>query len=211
MYQLYYSPGACSMAPHVLLNELGVPFEAKKVALMEGEGQKPEFLKINPRGQVPVLVDDGQVIREGAAIMIHLMEKHNSPMLPKSGKERDVALEWLCFGNASMHPAYARGFFIWKNIEDKAAQEKAFKVVFQGINKLWAEVDAQLAKTPYVCGNSITAADILITVIANWGAYFPPGSVTLGSNVTRLIKEISSRPSYKKALTTEQVEYKAAA
>jgi len=211
MYKLYYSPGACSMAPHVLLNELNVPFEVSKIDLQAGDGQKPEFLKVNPRGQVPVLVDDGEVIREGAAILIHLMEKNNSPLLPKSGKERTQALEWLCFANASMHPAYARAFFIWKNIEDKKAQEAAFKVVFQQINKLWADVDAQLAKTPYVCGKNITAADILLTVIANWGAYFPPGSVTLGSNVKRLIKEVSNRPAYKKALATEQVEYKAAA
>jgi glutathione S-transferase len=211
MYQLYYAPGACSMAPHVLLNEMNVPFEAKKVDIMTGEGQKPEFLKINPRGQVPVLVDDGLVIREGAAILIHLMEKHNSPLLPKSGKDRTEALEWLCFANASMHPAYGKAFFVWKNIEDKKAQELAFKVAFEQINKLWAEVDARLAKNAYVCGKNITGADILLTVIANWGTYFPPGSVTFGNNVKRLIKEISSRPAYKKALATEQVEYKAAA
>jgi len=210
MYTLYYSPGACSMAPHVLLNELGVKYEAKKVDLMAGEGQKPEFLKINPRGQVPVLVDDGQVIREGAAILIHLMEKHSSPLLPKSGKERATALEWLMFGNASLHPAYGRAMFLKKNA-DKAAQEQLFKIVFQQINKLWAEADQRLANNPYLCGKSITAADILVTVIANWGAWFPEGSVTLGSNVKRLIKEISSRPSYKKALADEQVEYKAAA
>jgi glutathione S-transferase len=211
MYKLYYSPGACSMAPHVVLNELGVPFETQKIDLQAGDGQKPEFLKINPRGQVPVLVDDGEVIREGAAILIYLMEKHNSPMLPKSGKDRVRALEWLCFANASMHPAYAKAFFVWKNITDKAAQEQAFKAVFQQINKLWADVDAQLSKSPYVCGKSISAADILLTVIANWGTYFPPGSIIFGNNVKRLIKEISNRPAYKKALAAEQVEYKAAA
>ena len=211
MYQLYYAPGACSMAPHVLLNELGVQFEAKKIDMMAGESQKPEFLKINPRGQVPVLVDDGQVIREGAAIMIYLMDKHNSSMLPKSGKERATALEWLCFGNATLHPAYGRLFFFKKNVTDKVVQEQLFKIGFEQINKLWAEVDAQLAKTPYICGKNITAADILITVIANWGSWFPENSIKFGSNVTRLIKEISSRPAYKKALATEQVEYKAAA
>lgn len=210
MYTLYYSPGACSMAPHVVLNEIGAKFELKKVEISKGEGQKPEFLKLNPRGQIPVLVEDGQTIREGAAIIIHLCEKHNSPLLPKSGPERTRALEWLMSANASLHPAYGKGFFVNKNAEGEA-KEKLMKVVFEQINKLWAEADAQLAKTKYLAGDNVTAADILYTVIANWGAYFPPGSVKRGPNVTRLIKEISQRPAYQKALKTEQVEYKAAA
>jgi len=210
MYQLYYSPGACSMAPHVILNEVNQPVELKKIELMKGEGQKPEFLKINSRGQVPVLVDDGQIIREGAAIIIHICEKANSPLLPKSGKERAEALEWLCFGNASLHPAYGRAFWINKNAEGDA-KEKLMKAAFEQINKLWAELDARLAKNKYLCGDKVTAADILVTVIANWGSHFPEGSVTHGSNVKRLIKEISQRPAYQKALKDEQVEYKAAA
>ncbi len=85
-----------------------------------------------------------------------------------------------------------------------------FKAVLEQINKLWADVDAQLAKTPYVCGKEMTAADILLTVIANWGATFP-AKVTMGGNVKRLITEVSQRPSYQKALKAEEVEYKAAA
>ena len=107
MYQLYYSPGACSMAVHVILNELNQPVELHKISLQEGDNRKPEFLRINPRGQVPVLVDDGFVIREGAAQIIYLLEKHKSPLLPASGKERAAALEWLCYANASLHVASA--------------------------------------------------------------------------------------------------------
>ena len=211
MYTLYYSPGACSMAPHVVINEIGAKVELKKIALMEGEGQKPEYLKINPRGQVPVLVDDGQIITEGAAILIHLMEKNNSPLLPKSGKERTKALEWLCFANSSMHPAYSKAFWAMRAFSSETAKDEALHSTFQQINKLWSHVDAQLAKSTYVCGENITAADILLTVIANWNSYFPPNKVTLGNHVKRLIKEVSQRPAYQKALKEEQVEYKAAA
>ncbi len=210
MYTLYYSPGACSMAPHVLMNELGVAFDLKRVIVSKGEGQSPEFLKINPRGQVPVLVDDGVVIREGAAILIHLMEEHPSPMLPSIGRERDVALEWLCYANSTLHPAYGRCFFLMRAEIDKAAQETLLKATVAQIDKLWAELDARLAESPYICGKEMTAADILVTVIANWGANFP-FQPTLGKNVKRLIGEISQRPSYQKALAAEQVEYKAAA
>jgi glutathione S-transferase len=215
MYKLYYSPGACSMAPHVVLNEIGMPFEAVKVDLHAGEGQKPEFLKINPRGQVPVLVTEtGQVIREGAAILIYLMDKHQSPLLPaidkNGGKDRAAALEWLCFANATMHPAYGKIFGLMRLDIDKATQEKLVKAGIEQINKLWKEVDTRLAQTPYIAGKDITAADILLSVIANWGGYFP-AKPELGANVKRMLAEVTKRPSYQEALKSEQVEYKAAA
>jgi glutathione S-transferase len=199
------------MAVHAILNELNVPFKANKVSIPNGDNKKPEFLKLNPRGQVPVLTEDDLVIREGAAMIIYLLEKHNSPLLPRSGKERAVALEWLMFGNATLHPAYSRAFFLLKNpLPDKAAHEQMFKLVVQNINNLWKEVDDKLATSKYICGDTMTAADILLTVFANWGTTFPT-PVVLGSNVKRLIREISSMPSYQKALKAEEVEYKAAA
>jgi len=210
MYKLYYSPGACSMAVHVLLNEMGIPFEAKKVSIQDGENQTPEFLAINPRGQVPVLADEDFIIREGAAIIMYLLENHNSPLLPRSGRPRAAVLEWLMFANATLHPAYSKCFFIMRNVQDKAQQDALFKIAIDQLNKLWAEVDTKLAKSQYICGKEISPADIMVTVFANWGSYFPM-QPTLGNNVKRLIREISTRPSYQKALKTEQVEYKAAA
>ena len=93
-YKLFYSPGACSMAVHIALNECGQAVELVNAEL-HGAARNPEFVKANPRGQVPVLVDNGQIIREGAAQMIYLLDKHNSPLLPRSGPERARALEWL--------------------------------------------------------------------------------------------------------------------
>ena len=208
MYQLYYAPGTCSMAIHIILNELNQPVELKKVDL--SAPRPAEFLKVNPRGAVPALIDDGHVIREGGAIISYLLDKHNSPMLPKNGKERATALEWLMFANATMHPAYARGFFILKNVSDAAQKDALMKVAIESVEKLWVEVDERLAKQPYVCGNECTAADILLAVIANWGAYFP-APIKLGDNVKRMLREVTKRPAYQKALATEGVEYKAAA
>ncbi len=211
MYTLYYLPGACSMAVHVLLNELGQKVTLENVSVPDGQPRSAAFLKVNPRGSVPVLVDNGEAIREGGAIMSYLLDKHNSPMLPKAGKERALALEWLMFGNATMHPAYAKVFFSMRNITDPAAKDQAIKAAIGQIEKLWDEVDARLAQNPYVCGKQITAADILLTVIANWSSYFPQYPVKLGANVKRLLKEITARPTYQQALKLEQVEYKAAA
>lgn len=209
MYKLYYSAGACSMGPHVILNELNVPFETASVSLSKGENRNPEFLKINPRGQIPVLIDEsGAAIKEGAAIIMHLLEKHNSPMLPKSGMDRSRAIEWLMWANASLHPAYGRVFWINKNITDEKTKAAALKVACDQIQSYWDEAEARLAQSPYLAGKECTAGDILMTVMANWGVPHPP---KFGENVKRVIRGVVVRPSYQKALKTEQVEYKAAA
>jgi glutathione S-transferase len=210
MYKLYYSAGSCSMGPHIALNECNQPVTLEKIDLMSGQGQTPEYLKINPRGQVPVLVDGDQVIREGAAIMMHILEKHQSPLLPKSGKERDAALEWLMFCNATLHPAYARVFFLKRNAPEGEAKEKLFDVSVAMINKLWTEVEQRLSQQPYLAGKDVTMADILLTVIANWSGMMPR-PVQFGPNTKKLFQQMIERPAYKKALEAEQVEYKAAA
>ena len=153
--------GACSMAIHVILNELEQEVEIENVRMLEGQKHSAEFLKVSPRGQVPVLVEkDGNSIREGAAIMIYLLDKYNSPMLPKNGKDRAKALEWLMFANATMHPIYGRIFFAMRNNFEQSDKDQIFKITAEQINKLWAEVDEQLAKTKFLCGDQISAADI---------------------------------------------------
>jgi len=207
MYKLYYTPGACSMSIHVALNECGQEVTLEKIDMMAGQNRSPEYLKINPRGQVPVLMDGDMPIREGAAILIHLLDKHNSPLLPKSGKERTLALEWLMFANATLHPAYARVFFLKRNGTTEGVLMDA---AVASINSLWSEVEQRLSSSTYICGAQMTIADILLTVIANWSSNVPQ-PITLGTNTKRLLKEISARPSYQKALAAEEVTYKAAA
>jgi glutathione S-transferase len=210
MYKLYYSPGACSMAVHVALNECNQQVALEKVNIREK--RTPEFLKINPRGHVPVLVDGDLVIREGAAILIYLLEKHQSALLPKSGKERATALEWLCFCNSTLHPSYSRCFFLMRNTEDAKAKEQLLGVATAMLNKLWGEIEERLGKTAYLAGDNITIADILMTVIANWNDHLPsPASITIGPRTKKLLQAVIARPSYKKALEVEQVEYKSAA
>jgi glutathione S-transferase len=203
-------PGACSMAIHVLLNELGEHPKLENVGDPAGGQHRPaDFLKVNPRGNVPTLVDDGHVIREGAAIITYLLDKHQSPLLPKSGRERATALEWLMFCNATLHPAYARTFFALKNF-DGEVKEKVVTAFVEQINKLWKDVEERLEKSPYLAGKNVTAADILLTVIANWASYLPK-PIHMGPHAKKLFKTIIARPSYQKALATEKVEYKAAA
>lgn len=207
MYKLYYSPGACSMAVHVMLRELGVPFDLHSVKLMDGQQHKPEFLAINPRGQIPVLVENGQPIKEGAAIMMYLAAKHPTPLLRMNPPDA-AALEWLCWGNSTLHPAYARAFWLRRNFADEANFQALMKNAIAIINKEWAFAEQTLATRPFLAGNDPSMADVLMTVVANWGL---PEPAQIGPNVKRVLKAMVARPSYQAALAAEQVEYKAAA
>ncbi len=204
MYTLYYNPGVCSLAIHALLIELNQEVELVSPSSVEN------YTTINPTGAVPVLVDDGLVIREGAAIALHLMEKHPSAFLPTSGTARTNAIQWLMIANATVHPAYSKLFFTARAIEDEKVKLDTLKKGAAAVEKIWADIDTHLAENAYVCGDHPTAADFMLTIYANWGQFFPV-EIVIGDNVKRMIRNIITRPSYKAALEAEQVDYKAVA
>lgn len=208
-YELYTKAGSCSMAIHAVMNELGLD---PQIHIMEaGNGpnglKSPEYLKLNPRGNVPYIIEDGQGIGEGGAILTYLCDK-NGKLLPKDGIARAKALQWLMFANSTLHPAYGRTFWINSNLPEEQ-REAALKAARSQIQDLWNYVEAELEKAggSYVCGSEICAADFLIATIANWN----PAAYKFGPKTKALLQNISARPSYQKALAAEKVEYKAAA
>lgn len=108
---LYFAPGSSSMAPHVALHEIGVPFQARPVVLAKGETHTPEFLALNPEGKVPTLLIDGRPLTEVAAILFYLARR-----FPEAGllATRDLedeaqAISWMSFLASSVHPARKQG------------------------------------------------------------------------------------------------------
>lgn len=208
-YELYTKAGACSMGIHAVMNELGLD---AKINLMEaGDGangmKSPAYLKINPRGNVPFLMEDGKGMGEGAAIITYLCDKEGK-LIPKSGFERAKALQWLMFANSTLHPAYGRTFWIGANVP-QAAQEETMKAARSQIQALWDYVESEIERAggSYLCGKDLTAGDFLLATIANWH----PSAFKFGPKTKALLKNVSSRPSYQKALTSEKIEYQAAA
>ena len=207
MYQLHYASGACSMAVHVVLNEVGQNVELIKVDMQSGAHKSPEFLKINPRGQVPVLIEDGKVLREGAAQITYLCDKYKSSLLPSEGWARAEALQWLMFANSSLHVGYSKAMFC---VRTGGSEEQIGKAC-DDIQSMWDMIENHLSTTgnTYLCGNTVTCGDIVVAVIANWG--FLPRQFTLGAKTKALLNAVIARPSYQKAIAAEGVEYKAAA
>ncbi|MBM3522991.1 MAG: glutathione S-transferase, partial [Alphaproteobacteria bacterium] len=99
MYKLFYTPGAASLAPHVVLEEIGAPHELVRIDLAAGDHKRADYLKINPHGRIPTLIVDGEPVFEAAAICMLLAERHSAADLaPAPGtRARSLYLQWLVY------------------------------------------------------------------------------------------------------------------
>jgi glutathione S-transferase len=111
MLTLYFAPGASSMAPHIALNEIGVPFESRPISFAKKETRAPAYLAVNPEGKVPALLIDGRLLTEVAGILFYLARRHpEANLLPTGDIEAEAqAVSWMSFIAATVHPARARG------------------------------------------------------------------------------------------------------
>jgi len=197
------------MAVNVLMRELGIDFTLEP-QMMNGS-LHPRLAKINPRGSVPVIQDDGFAIREGGAILTWLCDEYDkeAKFLPKSGQERALALQWLMVANATLHPTYGRYFYL--SAKEETQEIKALKEeTLSAIQKLWDELEKELEGKDYICGDKMSVADILLSVIANW-APNKHMKIHYGSNCKGLFQRVSSREAFQEALKAEEVPYKASA
>jgi glutathione S-transferase len=107
----YFSPGSSSMAPHIALYEIGVPFEAKPISFAREEQRAPDYLALNPEGKVPTLVIDGRPLSEVAAILYYLARRFPDARLwPEGDIETEAqAISWMSFIAATVHPARRQG------------------------------------------------------------------------------------------------------
>jgi glutathione S-transferase len=133
----YYSPGSSSLAVHIALNEIGVPFEARPVLVAAKETRRPEFRAINPEGKVPSLLIDGRLLTEVLAILFYLGEKYpQAKLLPETLEGKAQALSWMSFLASTVHGA--RG--------DAGEARAAFNLAAQRLgNKEWALGDYSVA------------------------------------------------------------------
>lgn len=171
--KLYFAPGACSFVPHSMLELSGVEFEPHSVKLHKNEQRSPEYLAINPRGQVPVLVDDGQVITQIVAILLHLDAKlPEAGILPASGLARTRALQTLTWMNNTVHPTFTHVFMPDKFTDDEAAKQAIRAFAAHAYRGLLEEIEALAAKaSPWMMGERPGALDAYALTLLRWGGF----------------------------------------
>ena len=119
MLTLYFSPGSSSLATHIALNEIGVPFEAKLTALHRNEHRAADYLAVNPEGKVPTLMIDGRPLTEVAATLWYLARRHpEARLLPQQGDIEAEArvISWMSFIASTIHPARRIGNERWREV-----------------------------------------------------------------------------------------------
>jgi glutathione S-transferase len=204
MYTLYTIPGSCSSGITVLLEKLQLEYTPVK------REDVPNYSDIVPTNQVPALkTPDGQVITEGAAIVLYLLEKHNSAMLPGELSQKAEFLRWLMFDYSTLHPAYGRMFAIqYKTQMDENEKIGVLKQLAAYVSSLWAIIDKELEKKRFITGDQPTIVDYLATIYSSWGNNFGDIKIEHGKNVERLIEQVSALPEFQAGYKKENIEFK---
>ena len=204
MLTLYFSPGACSMASHIGLEETGAPYEEKPVLLPKGEHKTDAYLKINPRGKVPALSVDGKVITENTAILTYLAKRFpDKNLLPADPVEEARCISTMAWFSNSVHPPYTHYLRPERYADGEAAQAAVKATAKQTFLAQCSEIDSLLKNKDWIMGDQYTVADPYALVFYGWGvrAGFP---MTELSAYTAWKDRMLKRPTVKKILESEQ-------
>lgn len=184
MLTLYFAPGASSMAPHIALFEAGAAFDGRPLSFRRNENKSPEYLAINPLGQVPTLVIDGRPLTEVAGILFYLAKTYpDAGLLPEDPEDQAHVVSWMSFIAATVHPARRQG-------PDHA-------------RKIYGQADARLGGSNWTVGDRYSIADIHLFRLF-WRFYNslnPPADEF--PNLMRLHDRIVARPAVQRTLEVE--------
>jgi glutathione S-transferase len=198
LMKLYYSPGACSLAPHIALYEAGIPAGIVKVDLRTHKlPDGSDYYAVSPNGYVPVLVlDDGTHMTEVAVLLQYIADRKPGTLAPAFGTmARYKLMEWLNFIATEVHKGWSP---LWHQPSDDAK-----KAIVDKLHKRYAFIDAQLAKTPFLTGDDFTIADAYLYTVTNWG-HFLKVDLSAHPHVVAWMQKIAERPAVKAAIAAER-------
>ena len=209
MVTLHYHPGNASFAPHVLLHELGMPFDLQLVDRANNAQRSPAYLKLNPNGLIPVLVDDDLVLYETAAICLHLVDTHpEAGLAPALGTaERAHFYKWLIWMTNTVQANAIHYFYGHRLVDDgntdAAAQIKAHTQAV--ISDCLAQIDAHLAQHggPWMMGSRYTALDPYVWMLSRWTRGFSSRPARDFAQLGPYLQRMLERPAMQRAIATE--------
>ena len=207
--KLYYSPGACSFVPHCLLEMAGATFEPQLVKLGAGEQKTPEYLAINPRSQVPVLVVDGYPLTQVVAICNYINDTYPAAnLLPKEPLAKAKVLSTLAWMNNTFHPTFTHVFRTEKFAQTEVglADVKSFNI--SNFKTLLKELDGMVTglSTPWLGGAHPGPTDLYAATLLRWG------TAGCGQNPEDLpalwahVQKVAALPAVAKAIEREGIK-----
>lgn len=211
MMQLHYHPSNASFAPHVLLREIGAPFELVFVDRDQGAHKSPTYLKLNPNGLIPVLVDDDLVLYETAAICLHLADRFPAAALaPALGTpERAQFYKWMVWLTNTLQVALIN-YYYPDRLVDPGNADGAAQVQRQAEARavaLLPQLDDQLAAQsgPWLLGDSYSAADPFAFMLCRWTRGFGSRKAREFAHIGPWLQRVFERPAVQRCFEIEQL------
>jgi glutathione S-transferase len=208
MYQLHYFPANASAAPHMLLEQIGAEYNLMLVDRARNAQKSGEYLRINPNGRIPTLVDGNLIVSEAAAIVLHLVDQHaDAGLAPQVGTpERAKYYQWLTFLTNSLQEE----LMIWQYPDRLAGNDaSATDVVKHGAearaNRFLDVIEDHLrANGPLFLGNRLCAADFYLVMLSRWARPMvrPPRS---RPSIAKLLDRVTALPSVRRAYEQEGI------
>ena len=204
---LYYSPGSCSLAPHIVLNETGQPFELRKFATADRANYSAEYLAVNPKGRIPALQIDGFLLTENPAILAFLGRRFPGARLyPADGSEADArCLELLAWSSNTVHVAYAQLFRPERFVpseQDYPPVKESGRINYE---RCLADIEKKLQHQEYSLGAQISVVDPFWLVFYRWGVRSGWDMRSRFPAYTAYAERLCRRSSVQRALTAEGI------
>jgi glutathione S-transferase len=196
--KLYYSPGACSLAPHIVASEAGIDLQLEKVDTGKHTFAGGDYYAVNSKGQVPFLkLDDGSTLSEGPIIAQYLADHAKArKLMPEAGTPaRYRVMEWQNFVTSELHKGFSPLFSPKFDAEAKA-------IMSANLRKRYEWLDGQLAGRTYLTGEDFTAADAYLFTVTGWTKYVKLDLSDL-TNLQAYLGRVAARPAVVKAMKAE--------
>ena len=211
MIQLHYYPSTAAMVPHILLEEIGVPFERVLVDRMVGAHKTPKYLRLNPNGLIPVLVDDSHVMYETAAITLHLCDTHPDAALapPLGSAARATFYQWLAWLTNTLQAGLLVYFYPerWMN-EGNVAGIAELKVhAERRVGVLLDMLETELARHggPWFGGASYSALDAYVFTLCRWTRNFRTTPARDRKLLGPYLQRVLARPAVQRVIAAEKL------
>ena len=203
MLKLFYSPGACSLASHIALEEAGVPYELMRLNFKADDQRKPEYLKVNPKGRVPALVTDRGILTESPAILAYIAQAYPAAKLaptdPFDFARAQAFNSYLC---STVHVSHAHRVRGNRWVDDPAALKEMQRKVPETVGAAFELIENGMREGPWVMGKDYSICDGYLFTMAQW---MEGDGVDL-SKLPRVMEHrarVAERPAVKRALAQE--------
>lgn len=211
MLQLHYYPSTAAMTPHILLEEIGVLFELVLVDRMANAHKAPAYLKLNPNGLIPVLVDGDLVLYETAAICLYLCDKYpQAELAPAVGTvERAHFYKWLAWLTNSLQATLIVYFYPerWVNEGNASGAAEVKAQAQRKVGALLDQLDAELARQggPWLLGENYSALDPFAMMLCRWTRGFSSAPARTRPHLGPYLQRVLARPAVQRVFATEQL------